>query len=218
MIRKAAPFSWVGAAVQGPVLSLSAVCKVSVMIRGGEKMRRNILISAGGFIVIAILQLGCATGEKTAAPSPSPTVAASPTPTPTASEALTAASEDLTHALKELRTRNIRGSLELVDRAIASLRNAAAGAGAASRVKLEEAVKKAEASRELIANGDKKADEALAKVEATVTDLVNSAATLFEEAKEGAKSAIGAAADKVKEAVSATPTPEPKRGAPKKKK
>jgi NADH dehydrogenase/NADH:ubiquinone oxidoreductase subunit G len=173
-------------------------------------MRRNILIFGAGFSIVALFQLGCAAGEKSSSASPTPTVVASPTPTPTASEALTAASEDLTHALKELRTRNIRGSLELVDRSIASLNLAAAGAGAASRVKLEEAIKKAEASRELIANGDKKADEALSKVDAAVTDLVKSASTLFEEAKESAKSAIGAAADKVKEAVGATPTPTPK--------
>lgn len=180
-------------------------------------MRRNILICGAGFLAVALFQLGCAAGEMTSSPTPTPTVAPSPTPTQTASESLAAASADLTHALKELRTRNIRGSLELVDRSISSLRDAAAGAGAASRVKLEEAIKKAEASRELIANGDKKADDALAKVDAAVTDLVNSASTLFEQTKESARSAIGAAADKVKEAVGATPTPEPRKSAPKKR-
>jgi hypothetical protein len=178
-------------------------------------MRRNVII---GFLALALFQFGCAAGEKTASPSPTPTVAASPTPTPTASESLTAASEDLTHALKELRTRNIRGSLELVDRSIVSLKNAAAGAGAASRTTFDEAIKKAEASRELIASGDKKADEALSKVEATVSGLVNSAATLFEKAEEGTKSAIGSASEKVKEAVGATPAPAAKKATPKPKK
>lgn len=173
-------------------------------------MKKSICVLIIGFLTMALFQMGCAAGEKSSSASPTPTAAASPTPTQTASESLTAASQDLTQALKELRTRNIRGSLELLDRSIASLNDAAAGAGAASRVKLEEAIKKAQASRELIAMGDKKADEALSKVDATVTDLVNSASTLFEEAKEGAKSAIGAAADKVKEAVSSTPAPTPK--------
>ena len=167
-------------------------------------MRKNFLTWFGGLIAILLFQFGCATaGEKTATASPTPSVAASPTPTPTVSEALTSASEDLTQALKELRSRNIRGSLELIDRSVLRLKDASAGAGAATRVAIDEAIKKVEASREMIANGDKKADEALSKVEATVTGLVNSASTMLESAK----STIGAAADKVKEAVGATPTP-----------
>ena len=172
-------------------------------------MRRNILVGFAGLIALSLSQFGCAAGESTATPSPTPTVTASPTPTPTASEALSSASQDLTQALKELRTRNIRGSLELVDRAIASMKTSAESSGAASRAKFDAAIKSAEASRELIANGDKKADDALAKVDATVTGLVESASTLFEEAKAEAKAAIGAAADKVKEAVEPTPTPKP---------
>ena len=163
-----------------------------------------------GLIALTVTMLvlaGCAAGEKTGSPTPT----ASPTPTPTVTEAMASAGDDLSRALSELRSRNVRGSLELVDRSIASMKIAANGASASSRLAIEEALKKVESTRAMIASSDKKAEETLAKVESHVAGLVDSVSSMVGEAKEGAARAIGEAADRVKEAVGApSPTPSPR--------
>ena len=159
------------------------------------------------FLLSIGIGMGC---DRFSGGTPSPTPSASPTPTVT--EALASASDDLSQALSELRSRNVKGSLELVDRSIASLKAAAGGASAASRAAINDALTKAESVRGMIANGDKKAEETLAKMEKTMSDLVDSASKVIEDAKRSAQTAIGQAADRVKEAVGTpTPTPTPRR-------
>ncbi|MEP7271758.1 MAG: hypothetical protein ABI882_09645 [Acidobacteriota bacterium] len=160
-------------------------------------------------ILSAGLLFGCTEGGKISSPSsPSP----SPTASPTVTEAMASAADDLSRALSELRSRNIRGSLELVDRSIASLKTAAIGASAASRTAIEDALKKLESTREMIARSDTKAEETLAKVEKSVSGLVDSVSSMVGEARQGAARAIGQAADRVKEAVGApSPTPSPRK-------
>ncbi len=175
-----------------------------------KKSRTNLL---GCFLLaVGLLFTGCGMiGEKTASPSPTP----SASPTPTVSEALTSAQDYLTRALNELSNRNTRGALELIDLASGSLKTAAGGASTVTGTAIEGAIKSLDSVRTMIANKDKKAEETLAKVEKTVSGLVQSASSMVGEAKEKARGAIGAAADAVKEAVAATPRPS---ATPKKKK
>ena len=169
-----------------------------------KKSRTNLL--ACFLIVGGTLFSGCAMiGEKTAAPSPTP----SASPTPTVSEALASAKDYLSRALSELRNRNTRGALELIDLASGSLKTAAGGASAVTSTAIEGAAKSLESVKTMIANKDKKAEETLAKVETTVSGLVQSAASMVGDAKEKARGAIGAAADAVKAAVAVSPSPSP---------
>lgn len=114
-------------------------------------------------------------------PTPPPAVA--PAPTPGVYEALAAAQMDLERALSELRSRNRRGALEMLDQAATSLGHAAAGASTLARPALDKAVQALDAAKTLIQNKDKKGEEALAALERTIAALVEKAGSLAEETK-----------------------------------
>ncbi|MBX3277096.1 MAG: hypothetical protein KF868_03730 [Acidobacteria bacterium] len=141
--------------------------------------------SFGNFIAVAVITAAFSACNMLpgAQVEPAPTPAAAPAPTPGVYEALAAAQLDLERALSELRSRNRRGALEMLDQAATSLGHAAVGASTLARPALDKAVQALDAAKTLIQNKDKKGEEALAALERTIAALVEKAASLTEETK-----------------------------------
>lgn len=145
------------------------------------------------FAVVAMLAgavalNGCSYIQGLQGGAPTPTPAASPTPTPGVFDSLTAAHQQIERALSELRSRNRRGALEMLELASTSLAQAAAGASSVIRPAIEKASAALAAAKTMILNNDKKADDALAAVERSVSTLVDKASTLTDELKSQAVS------------------------------
>lgn len=138
-------------------------------------MRKSIVIVAA-LLAAAITAGGCnlterLSGSATPTPAPSP----SPTPTPDMLQSLGGAHHHIERALEELRSRNRRGAIELIDLGAASLKGAIATSSEKLRAPIEKADQNLVSARALVVSKDKKGEDALFKVERALADLVEKA-------------------------------------------
>ena len=128
-----------------------------------------IRLLAASALAAALLVGGCARSE---GPAAGPAATATPVPTPVATGDLAVAKDYLDRAASELRNRNYRGSIELLDLGRAEVAAAAANAADRSKTDLEGVAEGLGSVRALLEKRDKHAEAELTKVYERFTRLI----------------------------------------------